>query len=1147
MPYTDASALCSTLSFVSLNVGGISSKFRYNILNDYIKKYDIALFSETKLQKIPQSEFPDYDIVTFKQKTRMHGLALLLKNDLFSYRKKLIGRSQCVLWFLLGSSECKLNFVMGSVYIPGYDSKFADQSDFDIISEDILTFREKYNCPFLLMGDFNSRTGNLSDSDDSSVTKHATPRVNADKKVDTYGRNLIKMCKEMNLKIVNSRYGSDTGVGNLTCHKPTGKSCVDYCIISDCLLPFISDFCVDAFDRCMSDVHSPICLDLKNIPVVKNEPLPKDNSEKIPYKSNWKPELKSQYQNSFVENDIMRLTENILNQQLSENPTKEEMERLVVDLTSVIVTPAKKLGLRKKNIFKKGQPRKSPHKSWFSLECENKRKKFFKAKNLVRRAKSTEEKERREAEMDREGKEYKKFISAHQNAFTRDLHKNLRKLHRHHPKEYWTILKNSDRTPISEPKISMADFEKHFKNLNEKDNSNNFPTHEFDPSDIDTTTIEEFNLEFTLAEVLETIKVLKNNKSEGVDYIKNEYLKNCPLNVVELIVRLFNLILRTGHVPSEWCIGLIVPIFKKKGSPFDANNYRGITLLSCLGKLFSMCINVRLTKFVTDRHIIGEEQTAFREGYSTMDNSFILNELINMYLHKKSRLYCCFIDYQKAFDTINRSALWGKIIENGINGKNLRVVYNMYEAAKSYVKQQSTISGVFACNMGVRQGENLSPLLFALFLNDFEISLSRKYNGLTSLTELSRILSTEDIDFFLNMYILLYADDTVVLAESPEEMQLALDEVGAYCHKWGLSINKTKTKVVIFSKGKVKKQHHFKIGNIDIDTDSEYCYLGTVFNFNGKFTKAINERITPARKAMFGLNQRAINLLLPPDIHIDLFEKMISPIFLYGCEVWGYGNLEPLEIFYRAFIKRVLGLGKSTPNCIVYGEVGKYPIAHRVFSRMISFWAKISEGEPTKLSSIMYRLIYTLHLNGLYNSPWLMCIKKILCDSGNPNFWFQQERLAPKCFMNNVVISQLDNQFIQGWEAEVHRNRRCIAYRIFKVKFVFEPYLSTSNFLDRRALSKFRSGSHTLPVTKARYKEGGGGVDVKCKLCNNDFCDEYHVLFVCTHFTEQRKKYLKKYYMVKPNTFKMHALFNSYRNDTNNLAKFIRHILLQFA
>ena len=266
---------------------------------------------------------------------------------------------------------------------------------------------------------------------------------------------------------------------------------------------------------------------------------------------------------------------------------------------------------------------------------------------------------------------------------------------------------------------------------------------------------------------------------------------------------------------------------------------------SGLGKLFTMCINVRLNKYVSDRGIIGEEQAAFREEYSTMDHVFVLNELLNIYLHKKKRFYCCFIDYQKAFDTINRSALWGKVIENGINGKILRVIYNMYETAKSCVKQQSMISGLFACNMGVRQGENLSPLLFAIFLNDFEKSISTKYNGLATVSELSRILGTEDIEFFLNMYTLLYADDTVVLAESPAELQIALDEVGIYCKKWGLSINKTKTKVVIFSRGKVKKQFSFKIGNLDICTTSEYCYLGILFNFNGTFTKAIRELPLP--------------------------------------------------------------------------------------------------------------------------------------------------------------------------------------------------------------------------------------------------------------------------------------------------------------
>ena len=126
------------------------------------------------------------------------------------------------------------------------------------------------------------------------------------------------------------------------------------------------------------------------------------------------------------------------------NPSKEEIGQLVSDLTGVIVNPAKQTGLCKKKISKKVKPRKSPNQAWFSSECEQKRKNFFKAKNLVRKAQTEEEKSILLCDMEREGKEYKAFISAHQNSFSRELHKNLRKLHRHHPKEYWSILKNSD-------------------------------------------------------------------------------------------------------------------------------------------------------------------------------------------------------------------------------------------------------------------------------------------------------------------------------------------------------------------------------------------------------------------------------------------------------------------------------------------------------------------------------------------------------------------------------------------------------------------------------------------------------------------------------------------------------------------------------
>ena len=489
------------------------------------------------------------------------------------------------------------------------------------------------------------------------------------------------------------------------------ESVVDYCLISECLLSCIADFCVDTYDRCMSDVHSPICLTIKHVPFVQNAPhLPTETFEKILYKSKWKPESKTEYQNSFVENDIMLLSEKVLSQQCSANPTKEDIETIVTDLTSVIMAPAKQVGMCKKYRSKNVNPRKSPNKSWFNSECENKRKTFFRTKNDLRKAKTVEEKDRCKEKMDQEGREYKKYISTHQKAFMKDLHENLRKLHRHHPREYWNILNKSEGTRMKEPKVSMSEFEKHFNNLNKCDNSN---THEFDAGGIDLANFQEFNLDFTVGEVMKNIAALQNNKSEGADYIKNEYIKNCPQTVVELIVKLFNLILRTGHVPYDWSVGFIVPIFKKKGSKADPNNYRGVTLLSCLGKLFTMCLNVRLTKYVADQGIIGEEQAAFREGYSTMDHTFVLNELINIYLHKNKRLYCCFIDYQKAFDTLNRSALWSKVIENGVNGKILRVIYNMYETAKSCVRQQSMISGLFACNMGVRQGGNLSPLLFA--------------------------------------------------------------------------------------------------------------------------------------------------------------------------------------------------------------------------------------------------------------------------------------------------------------------------------------------------------------------------------------------------------------------------------------------------
>ena len=193
---------------------------------------------------------------------------------------------------------------------------------------------------------------------------------------------------------------------------------------------------------------------------------------------------------------------------------------------------------------------------------------------------------------------------------------------------------------------------------------------------------------------------------------------------------MFNIVLETGIVSNDWSIGVIKPIYKNKGSYNDPDNYRGITILSCMGKLFTSLLNNSLTKYLNDYKIIGEEQAGFRKGYSTSDHIFTLKCLIDLYLFKKKRLYCAFIDYRKAFDTVNRCSLWSKLLSNNINGKVLNVIKNIYMNAKTCVKSNNELSSIFSCKVGVRHGDNLSPLLFALYLNDLEMYMSKFYKGL---------------------------------------------------------------------------------------------------------------------------------------------------------------------------------------------------------------------------------------------------------------------------------------------------------------------------------------------------------------------------------------------------------------------------------
>ena len=223
---------------------------------------------------------------------------------------------------------------------------------------------------------------------------------------------------------------------------------------------------------------------------------------------------------------------------------------------------------------------------------------------------------------------------------------------------------------------------------------------------------------FTEEEIKRAIRHLKNNKSCGIDELLNEYLINSTSEYIKLFTKLFNVILKCGIIPEEWSIGIIKPLYKGKGSRTAPNNYRGITIISCLSKLFTSVINMRLTEYVNRLDVIGPEQAGLRSRFSTNDHIFALKMLIDLYLHTKTRLYVCFVDYAKAFDSVKRVLLWRKLIACQVNGKMFRVINNLYLKAKSCVSSNESVSTLFPCRVGVRQGENLSPLLFSIYLSE---------------------------------------------------------------------------------------------------------------------------------------------------------------------------------------------------------------------------------------------------------------------------------------------------------------------------------------------------------------------------------------------------------------------------------------------
>ena len=242
------------------------------------------------------------------------------------------------------------------------------------------------------------------------------------------------------------------------------------------------------------------------------------------------------------------------------------------------------------------------------------------------------------------------------------------------------------------------------------------------------------DFDFNTDEIILVIKSLKSNKA-NFGIVTNEILRCSPSTIAKPLSYLFNLILRTRVFPSTWNLSLIKPLHKTD-SHSKHRNYRGICISNHLFKLFTAILHRRLEKWSIQNNILPNKSLGFRKGLRTEDGIFVLTTISDKYAKEGSKIYSCFVDFEKFYDSFNHQFLFLKLAEKGILGNFYFLLKDMYTNCSYAVKVLLPItdnpskveskrtksyqwykSASFKALSGLKQGCNLSNLELLAYLS----------------------------------------------------------------------------------------------------------------------------------------------------------------------------------------------------------------------------------------------------------------------------------------------------------------------------------------------------------------------------------------------------------------------------------------------
>ena len=550
------------------------------------------------------------------------------------------------------------------------------------------------------------------------------------------------------------------------------------------------------------------------------------------------------------------------------------------------------------------------------------------------------------------------------------------------------------------------------------------------------------------------IKSLKPNKAAGADGVPPGILKLLTAEWILLLTHLFNCVFLNNY-PECWSYAKVFNIHKK-GNKLCPQNYRGISILNAIAKVYDLVLCNRFTLWYQPR----EEQAGAQKGRNCEEQILVIRLLIEIARKCRKTLFITFIDYQKAYDKVCRWKLLQHLDRKGCGNVFLKALASCLSNTLGLIGRET-----FCATSGVRQGASTSCPLFTFFL-DHTIDV---------------VNQCEPDDWLGSLHMLLFMDDTVLLATSRQQMEKKLRALKSATDEIGMVIHPSKSRFMCLNSQSTDK---FLLGNVEILHTNLYTYLGAPIS-----TASIAQQVQKHIDSKMGHTFKFTSFLMknsdvPFTIKKSVWESALKSSLFYSCETWLTENLRTAETVYMMTLKRLLNVRTTTCNDLILTELGIGDTKSFVRQRQFNFVHKLMSRDNFE-DSIVGKVIADAISKGTTAGRLL----KTLIDKG-PDYNFIRESQEDIC--SKIRLSQTTRRITY----------MSINPQLSPPRFYFQDPPIQEHY--RVACTRLRLSSHRLRIETGRWTR----TPYENRLCEcGEIQTEEHVLLRCPNTANLRQNH----------------------------------------